>query len=169
MRPRKNADQMKETPSSASAYGPPQELDEDTAEARAREVRERPAAVDQRVRGDVIFPRDNDLEERAVGDEEEDTERSAQERDHIELGPGEVPERIGNGHRRDQHSAPDVCREHHLAPAASTVDPDAGVQREDQVRDQCHGQQRAHLCRARVQCEHRGQWQRDQRHLVAEH
>ena len=134
----------------------------------AGDERERAAAVDQRVRGHVVGALDDQLEERPVGDEEEDVERAGEERDDVQLRPRQMPDRVGDRHRRDQQAAPDVGRDHHLAPAAAPVDPHARVQREDQVRHERGGEQRAHLRRRRVECEDGGQWQRDQRDLVAD-
>ena len=167
-RRRKSADQRNETASDAERVRPAQQLDEHAADAVAGEERERAAAVDERVRLHVVLARHEHLDHRAVRDVEEDAQRSRQERDDVELRPGQVAERVGDRDRADQQRPADVGREHHVPAAAAAVDPGAGVQGEDQVRDQVGRRQRAHLARGRVEGQDGGQRQRDRRDLVAE-
>ena len=80
----------------------------------------------------------------------------------------EVAEREGDRDRRRQERARDVGCEHHRPSTAAAIDPDARVEGEQQVRQEVRRRDRAHLARAGVQREHRGQRQRDGRDLVAE-
>ena len=65
-------------------------------------------------------------------------------------------------------AAADVGDEHHLPTAGAPVDPAAGVEREDEVRDERDRRQCAHLPGGRVEREHRRQRKCDQRDLVAD-
>src|SRR6058998_2437353 len=66
-----------------------EELHEYAAEAGAGEEGEAAAAVEERVGLNVVLASHERLEEAAVGDLEEDARRPEEERDHVELGPGE--------------------------------------------------------------------------------
>ena len=94
---------------------PAEQLDEQAADAVAGQERERAAAVDERVRLDVVLARHEHLDHRAVRDVEEDAQRPGQEGDDVELRPGQVAERVGDRDRADQQRPADVGREHHVA------------------------------------------------------
>ena len=147
---------------------PLQELDEHAADRVAGQERERAAAVDQRVRGDVVLARDEHLEERAVRHVEEDAERPGGERDDVEVAPAEVAERVGDRHGQDHEPARDVGREHHDAPVPEPVHPGPRVEGEEQVRDERDRGEEAHLARCRAEREHGGERQREQADLVAD-
>ena len=67
------------------------------------------------------------------------------------MGPRQVPDGIGNGNRRDQDGSADIRRDHHTLSTRTSVDPDPGRQREDEVGDEGRCEKHSHLARSRVQ------------------
>ena len=62
--------------------------------------------------------------------------------------------------------APEVGDDHRLAPPPPAIDPGAGVQGEEEARDQRCRSQVAHLGRVRMKRENADEWQCDQRDLI---
>src|SRR4029079_8924942 len=145
-----------------------EQLDERAAEARPDHARERPASLQEGIRLDVPLARHEHHEERGVEDEEEDTEQTGREADHVQLREGQHPERVRDRDAGERGGAPQIGDDHHPAAPAVAVDPRAAVQREEQVREQCDGDQVAHLGRRRVERENCDERQGDQRDLVAD-
>ena len=138
------------------------------ADARPGDVRERPAAVHDRVALDEALAGHERDEQRAVRDVEEHAQRPHQERDDEHVRDRQRVERVGERERGDQERAADVGRDHRLPPAAAAVDPGAGVEREEEVRRELGRDEVAHLGRVRVEHEHGDERQRDQADLVAD-
>jgi hypothetical protein len=62
----------------------------------------------------------------------------------------------------------DVRRDHDVAPVLDALEPDTGRHREQQVRQQRHRGQQAHVLRVRVEDEDRDERHCEQRELVAD-
>ena len=145
-----------------------EELDEDAAEAGPGDVGEGPAAVQKRVRVDVVLAlRDGDVQ-RHVGDVEEHRKRAREERDRVELPECERVEGVRDRDAGEEPGSRQVGGDHQPAPPLDALEPGARGQREEEMRDELRGGQVAHLRGVGVQHQHRGERQGDQRDLIAE-
>jgi hypothetical protein len=102
-----------------------------------------------------------------VGDVEEDGAHTGQHGDHEQLDHRQVSGPPGHRHATQQHGPAQVARDQHLA-ATQPVDPGAGRQTDEQEGEGLAGGEHADLEVARLQRQHRDQWQREHAHLGAE-
>ena len=144
-----------------------EQTNEESAEARAADLRRRAADLELRVALHELVSRDERRQVRLVRDVEEDRQRSGDEADDVELRERDVTDEGGERNRPERRRASEI-RENHDRPARQPVDPDAGREGEDQKRQEVDRRERRDLERRRVQDEHRHEWQRDLRHVRAE-
>jgi hypothetical protein len=76
---------------------------------------------------------------------------------------------VGDRDAGDQHRPPDVGPDHQPPPLADAIQPDAGHQRQQQMREQPSGGQIAHLGRIGAEHQDCDERDRDAVDLVAEH
>ena len=148
--------------------GSRERLHQVAAEPRTADVRGGAAAVHEGVRGQEVAPRDQRDQQRPVGHVEEHRERAGGEGDGDELSEGQDAE---GGRDRDgrQHEGPaEVGRDHQPPPVAGPVRPGARGEGKDERRQILGRREVAECGGPRVQHEHRGQGQCEQRDLVAE-
>ena len=99
---------------------------------------------------------------------EEDRQRPHQERDDEHVRERQRVERVGDRDRADQQRAAEVGRDHRLPLAGAAVGPGAGMQGEEEVRQQLGRDEIAHLRGVRVEHEDGDERERDQADLVAD-
>ena len=145
-----------------------QGLDQQAAHAGAAHRGQRPALVDQRVAFHVLVAGHQGREQPGVGHGEEDAQRPGRERHREHLGQAEHAQGRADRDAGQQRGPAQVRRDHGDPAVAAPVHPGPGVQGEQQAGQPDEGAEVAHLGRAGVQREHRGQRQRDGRDLVAE-
>ena len=144
-------------------------LHQQAADARSAHVRQRPAAVDQRLPVQVPFRRDDRHEQRRVRHVEQDAQRPGAERDQVQLRHRQHVQRVADRDGGEQRGPAQVGADHRAPPPAAPVGPRAEVQPEQQAGQPFERGQVPHLGRLRVQHDDRRERQRDPRDLVAEH
>ena len=154
--------------STSSAPGAVRTATSEPPRVRPRTPAERPAAVEQRVRLDVLVRPHQRDDHGGVGDEEQHVERADDERDDVELDERQLPQRVGDRQAEHRGAADPVGHEHRGAAPAAAVDRRTGDQREQQARHQAHRGEQAELLRAGVQHQDGGERDRQYRDLVAE-
>jgi hypothetical protein len=81
---------------------------------------------------------------------------------------GERIEPVRDRDRGQEQSPSDIGDDHRQPPPAVPVDERPGVERDEQVRRNACGAQVAHLRRARIECQHADERERDPVDLIAE-
>ena len=129
---------------------------------------QRPALVDQRVPLHVLGAGHQSHEQPGVGHGEEDAQRPGRERHREQLGQTQHAQRRADRDAGQQGGPAQVGRDHGGPPVAPAIHPGPRVQGEQQAGQPDEGAEVAHLGRGGVQCEHRGERQRDRGDLVTD-
>jgi len=106
-----------------------------------------PAAVDKRVGLHQPVARHQGDEQAAVGHLEQGAQCAGEERHDAQLAEGEYAQPVRQRDGRDERGPAHVGGDHDVAALPSPVNPDARVQREQQVRHEPSRRQVAHLDR----------------------
>ena len=146
-----------------------EDLDENARDRRPTDRGHGSAAVEERVRLDVLVAASDRREERHPGEVEDDRDRPDDERDDEQQLDAEEVGEVRRRDRKDGAGAGNVRDDHQAPPPVDAIEPGAGDDREQQVRQQPRGREQAHLRRRGIEDQHRDDRQRQVRHLVPEH
>ena len=113
-----------------------QHLHEGAPERRADDVRQGPAAVQQRASLDLQLTRRDGHEHRRPGRIEQDSQRADEEPHHVQLLDRQDAGDVRHGNTCDQRGAADVHRDHDAPAMLDPLQPDACRHREQEVRQQ---------------------------------
>ena len=144
-----------------------QEADQHAGEARARELRRRPADLEPRVAFDELIAVDDRRQVALVGDVEEDREAAVHERDDVQLPDRQGADGIGERDRDEADRPPQVPDDQDRA-APQPVDPDAGRQAEEDERQELDRPKEGELERRDLQDRRGHERQREERDLRPE-